>query len=455
MLIVLAQKEVNVPEAETTRPNILFFFTDQQRWDTVGCYGSKMSLTPNLDQMAEEGVRFDLAFTAQPVCGPARACLQTGMYPTVTGCFRNGIALPLDATTLAHRFKGAGYEVGYIGKWHLASTRDRPVPLEWRGGWNDFWLGADVLEFTSSPYGGGYFDEDNRLVKFTGYRVDSQTDHVLEYLRSRTGQRPFFLFLSYVEPHHQNDLNRYVAPKGYAARYADYDVPGDLVGHEEGDWRENLPDYYGICASLDENLGRIRAELERLGLAENTMIYFTSDHGSHFRTRNAEYKRSCHEASIRIPMVACGPGFGGGKVIDELVSLVHVPSTLLQIGGIEVPDHFHGRGLLPLVRGEAQDWPQEVFMQISEAQVGRAVRTRRWKYCVDAPDRNGRSDPDSPTYVEQYLYDLEADPHEQENLVGRPEYRAVADELMEILLRRMVAAGETAPEIMRHSLCRR
>jgi arylsulfatase A-like enzyme len=438
-----------MPTSEAKRPNILFFFTDQQRWDTVGCYGSKMNLTPNLDQMSHDGVRFDLAFTAQPVCGPARACLQTGVYPTATGCFRNGIALPTDATTLAHRFKEAGYEVGYIGKWHLGGTRDQPVPLERRGGWTDFWLGADLLEFTSSPYGGGYYDEDNRLVAFTGYRVNSQTDHVLEYLRTRTGERPFFLFLSYLEPHHQNDQNRYVAPRGYAARYSEHAVPGDLIGHEEGDWRENLPDYYGICANLDENLGRVLAELERLGLAENTVVFFTTDHGSHFRTRNAEYKRSCHEASIRIPMVACGPGFRGGEIVDDLVSLADVPPTLFQIGGIEVPDHFHGRSLLPLVRGEAREWPEEVFVQISEAQVARAVRTKRWKYCVDAPDRDGRNDPDSPSYVEQYMYDLEADPHEQRNLVGRPEYRAVADELREILLHRMVAAGESRPEIVR------
>ncbi|MBC7234811.1 MAG: sulfatase-like hydrolase/transferase, partial [Chloroflexi bacterium] len=421
---------------------------DQQRWDTVGAYGNPLGLTPNLDRMAQEGVRFDLAFTAQPVCGPARCLLQTGMYPTVHGCFRNGIPLPEDATTLAHRLKAVGYEVGYIGKWHLGGTRDQPVPKERRGGYSDYWLAADLLEFTSHPYDGGYFDADNHFVPFEGYRVDSQTDHAIEYLRTRDGHAPFFLFLSYLEPHHQNDYNRYVAPRGYAERYANYDPPKDLVG-QEGDWRENLPDYYGICASLDENLGRLRAELERLGLAENTVILFTSDHGSHFRTRNAEYKRSCHEASIRIPLVAWGPGFKGDKVVDELVSLIDVPPTLLEVAGIEPPREFHGHSLMPLVRGEKVNWPQEVFVQISEAQVGRALRTKRWKYGVDAPDRDGRRDPDSPVYVEQYLYDLEADPHERNNLVGDPRYRQVADELAERLVRRMVAAGEEAPTIVK------
>jgi arylsulfatase A-like enzyme len=428
------------------------FFTDQQRADTVGCYGSRLGLTPNLDDMARQGVRFDLAFTAQPVCGPARACLQTGVYPTVTGCFRNGIPLPVDAVTLADHLKGAGYEVGYIGKWHLAGRKlgePQFVPQERRGGYSDFWLAADLLEFSSSPYGGGYYDAENRLVPFEGYRVDSQTDHVIEYLRTRDGQRPFFLFVSYLEPHHQNDLNRYVAPDGYAERYRDYDAPGDLVGQEGGDWRENLPDYYGICANLDENLGRVRAELKRLGLADETLLVYTSDHGAHFRTRNNEYKRSCHEASIRIPLVLCGQGFGGGQEVDNLVSLIDVPPTILGAAGVQIPGDWQGRSLQALARGETADWPEEVFVQISESQVGRAIRTRRWKYGVDAPDRHGWQHMDSPVYVEQYLYDLESDPHECHNLVGDSAYREVADELAETLVRRMVQAGEAAPRIVR------
>ncbi len=433
------------------KPNIIFFFTDQQRADTVGAYGCKLGLTPNLDRMAEEGVRFDLAFTAQPVCGPARACLQTGVYPTAVGCFRNGIPLPENATTIAHRLKEVGYEVGYIGKWHLAGRRRheiQAVPRERRGGYTDYWLAADLLEFSSSPYGGGYYDADNNFVPFEGYRVNSQTDHVLEYLRTRDLQKPFFLFLSYLEPHHQNDLNRYVAPNGYAERYQEYPIPGDLLG-QEGDWQENLPDYYGICANIDENLGRVRAELERLGIADNTIIIYTSDHGSHFRTRNSEYKRSCHEASIRIPLVVYGPGFTGGKVIDELVSLVDLPPTILEIAGAPVPQHFHGHSLVPLAKGQAVDWPQDVFVQISEAQVGRAIRTKRWKYCIDAPHRNGNTDPDSDLYEEQYLYDLSVDPHERHNLIGDPAYRQVADELAERLIQRMVAVGEKAPTIVK------
>lgn len=429
------------------QPNIIVFFTDQQRWDTVGCYGCPVDLTPTLDAIAKKGVKFECAFTCQPVCGPARACIQTGKYATANGCYRNDVPLSSDEKTIAHHLKGVGYEVGYIGKWHLASTRTEPVPIERRGGYTDYWLASDVLEFTSHPYGGRMFDINNNPVEFTGYRVDAQTDFVLDYLRTRSGEKPFFLFISYLEPHFQNDMNRFVAPDGYAERYKNAPVPQDLLG-KEGDWEENLADYYGMCKRLDENLGRIMEELDKLGMSDNTVLIFTSDHGCHFRTRNKEYKRSCHESSIRIPMVFYGRGFEGGKVIDELVSLIDLPPTLLDIAGASVPDYMHGRSMMPLVEGKAVGWPQDVFIQISESQVGRAIRTKRWKYCIDAPDKDGWEDSDSDIYVEQYLYDLETDPYEQHNLIGDPAYRKVCDELAVILKRRMVEAGEKEPRIL-------
>ena len=425
------------------RPNVLVFFTDQQRWDTCGCYGNSMSLTPNLDAMARRGTLFQHAFTCQPVCGPARASLQTGMYAEATGVFKNGIALPQNLQTLARSFGTAGYDTGYVGKWHLAGA-SRAVPKELRGGY-DFWLASDVLEFTSHPEDGVIYDGDDQPVRIRGYRVDAMTDHVVKFLRQKR-RRPFFLFVSFLEPHFQNDMKHFVAPRGYAERYKDCYVPPDLLDHE-GDWKEELPDYYGMCARLDECLGRMLDELQRLKIADNTVVLFTSDHGCHFRTRNREYKRSCHESSIRIPMVADGPGFHGGGTIDQLVSLVDSPPTLLAACGFAVPDQMHGRSMTDLPAGGADNWPEEVFVQISESQVGRAIRTHRWKYCAIAPDKPGNKDPGSDVYVDHHLYDLEADPHEQANLVGRQEHADVLEELRERMKRRMLAAGEKAPQI--------
>jgi arylsulfatase A-like enzyme len=433
-------------------PNIVFFFSDQQRWDTLGCYGQKLPITPNLDRMAKEGVLFENAFSVQPVCGPARAVIQTGKYATEIGCFRNGIALPLNELSIADRLSAAGYEVGYIGKWHLASDAEhklatKPIPPERRGGYRDFWLASDVLEFTSHGYDGHMFDADMKQVDFKGYRADCVTDFALDYLRTRDRKRPFFLFVSYIEPHFQNDSKHFEGPNGSKEKYKDFDVPGDLVG-TEGDWREEYPDYLGCCNSLDYNLGRLRDELAKLGLDKNTLILYTSDHGCHFRTRNAEYKRSCHESSIRIPMLAYGPGFTGGKVVKDLVSLIDVAPTIIAAGGVSKPSTMRGRPLQELVEGKAKDWPEDVFVQISESGTGRAVRTDRWKYCVWVTKEDAGGLPGADVYHESHLYDLEADPFELNNLVRDPKHADVRKKLRALLLRRMTEIGEKRPKIL-------
>jgi uncharacterized sulfatase len=428
------------------RPNVIFILSDQQRWDTVGVYGCPLDITPNLDAMAKRGVRFANTFTCQPVCAPARGCLQTGKYATAHGVYRNGIALADEHRTLAHYFKDAGYDVGYTGKWHLAETRDQAIPPERRGGYVDHWVAADLLEFTSHPYDGHMFGADMQPVELQGYRVDATTDLAMDFVR-KPRENPFYLFISYIEPHHQNDWNRFVAPEGYAEKLANAPIPEDLR-ERPGDWPSQWPDYLGMCQSLDENVGRIFATLEELGQADNTIVIYTSDHGCHFRTRNAEYKRSCHEASLRVPAIVSGPDLPHGRVIEDLVSLIDFPPTLLDAAGVSVPEVMQGRSAKQLWEGRNEGWPEEVFFQISESELGRGIRTQRWKYEVYAPEKHPWNDAASDTYVERYLYNLDADPHERINLVGREDHRDVALRLRERLVARMVAAGETAPEIV-------
>ena len=426
------------------RPNVIVFFTDQQRWDTTGVHGNPLGLTPNFDRMARRGTDVHYTFTCQPVCGPARSCLQTGMYATNTGVFHNGVALDRDAATLAKSFRAGGYTTGYIGKWHLASQE--PVPEEERGGY-EYWLASNALEFTSDAYDTIMFDNDGNPVKLPGYRVDAVTDAAIRYVDAHQ-EEPFFLFLSYIEPHHQNHRDNYPAPDGYEKEYTGAWVPPDLA-ELGGSSSQHLGGYYGMIKRLDEALGRLLDALRSLDLLDDTVVLFTTDHGNHFKTRNSEYKRSCHEASIRLPTAIQGPGFDGGGRLSQLVSLVDLPPTLLDAAGLPIPASMEGRSILPLAqREDVDDWPAEVFVQISEAQVGRAIRTKRWKYCVDAPDKHGSRDPGSDVYVEQYLYDLESDPYELQNLVGIDAFRAVADDLRDRLIARMVEAGETAPEIV-------
>ena len=426
----------------TDHPNVIVFFTDQQRWDTTGVHGNPIDLTPNFDRMALAGTHVYNSFTCQPVCGPARSSLQTGLYATQTTVFRNGIALPSESRTLAHYFGEAGYRTGYIGKWHLADGD--PVPAHQQGGYQ-YWLGANVLEFTSQPYNTVMYDGDGNSVKLPGYRVDALTDAAIRYIDAHQ-DHPFYLFVSYLEPHHQNQLDDYVAPDGYRERFTGKWMPPDLAALG-GSAHHHMGGYCGLVKRLDEALGRTMDALKSLDLEENTIVLFASDHGCHFKTRNSEYKRSCHESSVRVPTAFVGPGFDGGGRVTELVSTVDLPSTLLDAAGLDVPEEMMGRSILPLVRGKADGWPEEVFIQISESQVGRAVRTRRWKYSVSAPDKSGYRDSSADHFVEEFLYDLESDPHEMTNLIGLQSHQQVAAVMRKRLIRRMVKAGEAEPTI--------
>ncbi len=426
-------------------PNIVVFFTDQQRWDTVGAYGNPLGLTPNLDRFARRGTLFEHAFTCQPVCGPARSAVQTGLYPTTTGCFRNGVPLPASATTLADRLKAVGYRTGYIGKWHLAGQE--PVPSEQRGGYA-YWLAANALEFTSDAYDTVVYDQASEAVHLPGYRVDALTDAAIRYIADNT-DHPFLLFLSFLEPHHQNHRDDYPAPDVYRDTYHGRWMPPDLAALG-GSAAQQLGGYYGMVKRLDEAFGRVLDALESLRMAEDTIVLYTCDHGNHFKTRNGEYKRSCHESSIRIPMVMGGGPFRSGGTRQELVSLIDVAPTLFDAAGLGVPEGLQGRSLVPLVERSVQDWANEVLIQISESQVGRALRTPRWKYSVSAPGQDGYRVMFAEEYVEEFLYDLQADPYELTNLAGLASHADLAARLRQRLVAKMREAGEPAAEIRPH-----
>lgn len=428
--------------------NIIFYFSDQQRWDTVN-----EEVTPNLMKLADEGVLFENSFTCQPVCGPARSCLQSGMYATETGCYTNGIALPQDITPLAEYFNRAGYQTAYIGKWHLGSDKypgigvhceKTAIPKD-RQGKYQYWRAADCLEFTSHGYDGYVFDGDGNKIDFTGYRADCINDFALEFLDKREKDKPFFLFVSQLEPHQQNDRNRFEGYKETIEKYKDYPLPDDLT-FLKGDYKEMYPDYISAINRLDYNVGKLVAKLKQQGIYEDTIIIYTSDHGCHFKTRNMEYKRSCHESSIHTPLIIKGGGFEGGKRDNRLASLIDLPPTMLSMAGIKTPPNFKGYDLT-----KETDDPETrrkcVFMQISESQCGRAVRTDRFMYSVKDLNPTGYLHENSKVYFEDYLYDLKKDPIEKHNLVKDPKYAHVRRELKYLLLEEIRKAGEEAPVI--------
>ena len=441
--------------SSSARPNIILYLADQFRWDFVGANGRNPSTrTPNLDALATGGKNFTHAVTNQPVCAPSRSVLFTSRYATETGVWHNGLALDKSLPTLAGELRKGGYSANLIGKWHLAlENRDAggspgPVKLEDRGGFEDLWEGANAIENTSHPYEGTIWDRNNQPITYKDeYRVDFLTDRAERFLRQKQ-EKPFFLFISQLEPHQQNDMHQPIAPKGAAARFVNSTPPEDLRALP-GTWQAQLPDYYGCIEAIDASVGRLRKILEEEHLADNTIFVFMSDHGCHFMTRNQEYKRSTHNSSIRVPLIMDGPGFHRAQQIPELVGLIDLAPTLLQAAGITVPAGWKGRSLLPLLNdAEAREhWPNEQLVQISESMTGRAIRTPDWTYCV--ADLSGDTKrPAAASYHEYQMYDQRADPHELVNLAGRQEFRAKANELSQRLKKLLVAAGETEPEIV-------
>ncbi len=267
--------------ATAAKPNIIVIISDQFRGDCIGAMGlNPMGLTPNLDQMAAEGVLFRSAFCNQPVCAPARASMFTGQYPSKHGVWHNGPGLRADAVTLAATLHDAGYSTNYIGKWHLMPAEGLPreqargwVPPQHRGGFSDLWEAANELEFTSHAYEGTLYDNEGKPITFSNqYRTDFMTDRAKRFLRSAKG--PFFITLSYLEVHHQNDSDTFDPPKEFARRYPNPFIPPDLRPLP-GSWPSQLSDYFACVAKMDENVGEIRKTLRETGLDKNTIVVFS------------------------------------------------------------------------------------------------------------------------------------------------------------------------------------
>ena len=323
-----------------------------------------------------------------------------------------------------------------------------------RGGYTGYWRAADVLEFTSHGYDGYVFDENNNRIDFKGYRADCINQFALDYLDQYTGEKPFFMTVSQIEPHHQNDHNHYEGPNGSKQRFADFVLPEDLKALG-GNAAEEYPDYLGQCASLDENLGKLVEKLKEKGLYENTVILYASDHGSHFKTRNRDahlngyddYKRSCHDGCLHVPLVICGGPFKGGKEVTELVSTESIPKTLLALAGVDVGDKMLGENLLDVVEKKNHNRANEVYAQISESRCGRCIRTADYMYSVYAPGVNGGEAAASDVYADDFLYDMQKDPWQLNNVVADPAYADVKAELRERLLNWIQHAEGTRPTI--------
>ncbi|WP_254546047.1 sulfatase-like hydrolase/transferase [Halomarina pelagica] len=463
------------------RPNVLFLLTDQERADLVSPDGLPVE-TPAVDRLRREGTWFDRAYTPISICTSARASLLTGLYPHAHGMLNNSHEadairrdLPTDLPTFGELLADAGYENSYVGKWHVGQDRGpESFGFDYFGGsdrhhddLDDLFdryresLGVEVgaSDLEDPIYTAG---EDPTLVAATtpappeatrAYFLAERTIDALERWAAADGDGPFFHRTDFLGPHHP-----YVVPEPYAsmydpdeieswatyaetfdgkprahANYADY---RGVAGFDWDTWAEAAAKYFGFMTFIDEQMGRVLDALDEFGLAEGTAVVHASDHGD-FTGSHRQFNKGplMYEETYRIPLVVRQPGVvEPGTRSDAFVRLHDLMPTFLDWAGVPVPEGLHARSLTPLLDGAVpDDWPDSTYAQYHGDEFGlysqRMVRTERYKFVYNAPDRNE-------------LYDLRADPGELRNLTDHPHYDEVEDEMSALLVEWMEAVDD-------------
>jgi arylsulfatase A-like enzyme len=426
----------------TRSPNVLIVLADQLRACSVGYAGEEPVLTPHLDCLASESAVFTTAVSPTPVCTPYRGSVLTGRTALSLGLVLNDIPLSTDETSLAHAFAAAGYDTGYIGKWHLNGPDRRAwvPPGEARQGFQ-FWAGANFdHNYDRSVY---FFGDSPEPRTWPGYDAESQTTMAIDYLRGRGRDKPFCLVLSWGPPHHpyrtvaRSYLELY-DPQAIKPRPNCPDLP-----------REDLWGYYAQTSFLDDQLARIVSALDEQGLAEDTILVFTSDHGDMHGSHGVYKKQWPWDESIKIPFVLRYPRrVAAGSRFDFPISAIDVMPTLLGLAGVPVPDRVEGVDLSPWVTGGPGAAPDAVLlMNPCPFSIGdprgadqvpafagmrmeyRGVRTRRHTYVrtIDRP---------------WLLYDNAEDPYQMRNLIDDPSCQPLAAALEGQMLALMDRIGD-------------
>lgn len=422
------------------RPNILFLLADQWRAQTMGYAGDPVVRTPHLDRLAQEGIVFTEAVSGCPVCCPYRATLMTGQRPLTHGVFMNDVPLRDECVTLAEVFAEAGYDTGYIGKWHLDGRgRSSFTPPERRQGFR-YWKALECThEYNRSPY---YADDDVKRI-WEGYDAFAQTRDAREYLRAHArGEKPFFLFVAWGPPHDPYPT----APAEYRALYSPAaiqlrpNVPEELRERA----RKDAVGYYAHCSALDACVGELRAALREHGIEDDTLLVFTSDHGDLLGSHGAWNKQQPWEESIRVPLIFHHPArFGrSGRKVDALINAEDLMPTLLGLCGLPIPPSVEGLDFTAAMEGGADPsggatlitCPQP-FGQWTRRAGGREYRGLRTRTHTYVRDRGGS----------WLLFDNRKDPFQLRNLVGNPEQASIQTELDALLRKRL---SETRDEFL-------
>jgi arylsulfatase A-like enzyme len=470
------------------QPNILLICTDQQRYDALGCSGNPYLPTPAIDRLAAEGTRFDRCYTASPVCAPARASLLTGLLPHAHGLWANGVALPPTSPLLGRLLADAGYDCGLVGKLHLAPCLGGREEARLDDGFRFFEWAHDPMHGSPANRYHAWLQENfpelwqeqNATGGPVGVNVPTEAhyshwvaDQTIRYLREERDQtKPYFFVANFFDPHHP-----FAAPDEYVKKFR-AQVPEPIGpsrptpdrppiqqessrasynGHERGfqsysteEIQDVIANYYAMVALIDDEVGRILRVLEDAGLADDTLVIFTSDHGEMLGDHAQLLKGPLfYEGAVRVPLVMRWPGhIPAGTTRDDLVQLHDLFATFLGVGGVTPPAHTHSTDLLPIARGESAGRSHVITEYRNSGHPydppvhATMLRDERYKVVVHhgppATERAGAGE----------LYDLDNDPDELKNLWADPSHAGTRARLVEHLLNALVATeNRTSPRI--------
>lgn len=458
------------------RPNILFIMSDDHASHAMSCYGSRINRTPNLDRIAEGGMRFDNCFCTNSICTPSRAVILTGTYSHVNGVTTLDSRLDGRQVTMPKLLQAAGYQTAVVGKWHLGHGGDAdPTGF-------DYW---NVLPGQGLYHNPEMIEMGERKT-FPGYATDLITDFSLDWLKKRDADRPFFLMCHHKAPHRpwepddkhallyeneeipypktfNDDYSNRAAAAAVAKMRIDRDMtltdlkqptPEGLTPEEEKKWKYQryIKDYLRCVASIDDNVGRLLDWLEAEGLAENTIVVYTSDQGFFLGDHGWYDKRFMYEESLRMPFIIRHPrSIAPGSVNEQMILNVDFASTFLDYAGVSIPAHFQGSTFRALLEGATPDgWQTSMYyrywMHLAHHHVYAhyGVRTLQHKliyYYADGLGQPGSID--DSREPEWELFDLAADPFELMNVYDDPAYAVVKAELTAELHRLQAKVGDT------------
>lgn len=462
LVAILACVAIN---ADARKPNVLFLMSDDLNTALSG-FGHPQCKTPQLDKLADRGVRFENMHCQYPVCGASRASLMSGLYPYTNGTLGNAGTLRgnmPDVLTMSQLFRNNGYRVGRVSKiYHMgipfeiiAGTAERDDPHSW-----DEVVNITAPEQNAPGKSTDWSPKDKGSQTFEGVVADGgdlahadgmAASHAIEFLK-RNKDRPFFLACGFVRPHvplvapakyfDLYDRNAMVAP---VVPEDDLDdVPGIIRGYKRNSTTYGvtpelhkglLEAYYASVSYMDAQVGRVLDALEVLGLAENTIVVFSSDHGYLLGEHHKFQKQHLFEQSTRVPFIVSVPWMKDqrGKATRHITELIDLYPTLAELGGLNAPEVLQGKSLVPLLKNPASEqWKKNVAFTISRSG-GESIRTHDWRYTHWGFGKSGSE-----------LYDLRNDPGEFNNLARKPKYSAQLKKLRKQLEAKRVAAGYSA-----------